>query len=448
MYEYIMNNANASANDSANASANASTESTTSSPPLLHKISNDGPSTPFQSYNQNTRDHDDPTLAPTRLNPLSTMKSTPPKATSNHTTIAIASTSESTSVSTSTSPDNNVFFEPLKICLDSDGESDSSMTSSCCGDDEDDYLGNDDEDGCFFGFGPPSQQLQAQVGLKQQLQDQPEASTSSSPSSSPSSLPALSESSWNSCSSEEYFHKEPHKYKTADADALPPENDTIDSKSNTVGETAPIRSISSTAASHTSPSLSISDTLSLSPTHPPHLDSSSNSSDIDSSMHSYQQLQMFISTCSTSNKKTKLHHHHHHHHKQKRKKGRVSLNKSVAVIPIPSRFDYTFMVRERLWSSSAQLCTNAARNSVEYASEGWNWRNVLEDDKMLLHKASGELIHPIHVHNLCLSSSGNAVGNDDDNFALDLISQLIPNNRHDSAATTTSTATAATATRE
>jgi len=85
--------------------------------------------------------------------------------------------------------------------------------------------------------------------------------------------------------------------------------------------------------------------------------------------------------------------------KRRRKRNRVALNESVLVIPIPSRFDYSNQARERIWSSSAEICANAARNSVEFASEGLNWRTVIEDEHMMVHKSSGELIHPIHIHN-------------------------------------------------
>jgi len=84
------------------------------------------------------------------------------------------------------------------------------------------------------------------------------------------------------------------------------------------------------------------------------------------------------------------------------------------------------MVREKLWSSSAELCANAARNSVEFASEGWNWRSVIEDEGMLVHQSSGELIHPIHLRNAlsCLSQPG-----EDDQQTLSLISGLVPNGK-------------------
>ena len=91
--------------------------------------------------------------------------------------------------------------------------------------------------------------------------------------------------------------------------------------------------------------------------------------------------------------------------KDARKKRRVSLNKSVSVVQIPSRTEYPDRVRERLWSSAFELYTNAARNSIEFASEGWNWRTVTEDEQMIVCQKSGELIHPIHIHNL-LSGHG------------------------------------------
>jgi len=83
--------------------------------------------------------------------------------------------------------------------------------------------------------------------------------------------------------------------------------------------------------------------------------------------------------------------------KRCRSKRKVSLSKSVEVIPIPTRSEYSGHVKERLWSSATELHRNAARNSFEFASEGWNWRTATEDENMLVCKSSGEMIHPIHV---------------------------------------------------
>ena len=67
-------------------------------------------------------------------------------------------------------------------------------------------------------------------------------------------------------------------------------------------------------------------------------------------------------------------------------------------MPIPSRTEYSNSVKERLWSSANDLYRNAVRNSIEFASEGWNWRNVADDEQMI-QSPSGERIHPIHMMN-------------------------------------------------
>ena len=63
------------------------------------------------------------------------------------------------------------------------------------------------------------------------------------------------------------------------------------------------------------------------------------------------------------------------------------------------RTEYPSMVRERMWSSASELSQNAARNTLEFAAEGFNWRNVADDEQMV-HSPSGERIHPIHYMNL------------------------------------------------
>eukprot|EP00816_Leptocylindrus_hargravesii_P008187 CAMPEP_0196805018 /NCGR_PEP_ID=MMETSP1362-20130617/4748_1 /TAXON_ID=163516 /ORGANISM="Leptocylindrus danicus, Strain CCMP1856" /LENGTH=182 /DNA_ID=CAMNT_0042177673 /DNA_START=90 /DNA_END=638 /DNA_ORIENTATION=+ len=74
----------------------------------------------------------------------------------------------------------------------------------------------------------------------------------------------------------------------------------------------------------------------------------------------------------------------------------IGFNEEVTVLPIPMRDEYSERIRGRLWSNAEEIHENAARNSVEFASEGWDWRNVCEDDDMYVCSVSNELIHPVH----------------------------------------------------
>lgn len=79
-----------------------------------------------------------------------------------------------------------------------------------------------------------------------------------------------------------------------------------------------------------------------------------------------------------------------------KKKRHCEFNETVKVVPIPMRTEYSSYVRQRLWSNSMEIQQNAARNTLEFASEGWNWRSVILDESMYICDKTGELIHPIH----------------------------------------------------
>jgi len=81
---------------------------------------------------------------------------------------------------------------------------------------------------------------------------------------------------------------------------------------------------------------------------------------------------------------------------------RCMFNESVEVIPIPMRSEYSHRVRSRLWSGAMEIQEMAARNTVEFASEGWDWRNCIQDESMYICRATGELIHPVHYEQVTM----------------------------------------------
>ena len=77
----------------------------------------------------------------------------------------------------------------------------------------------------------------------------------------------------------------------------------------------------------------------------------------------------------------------------------VSFDGTVTVHPIPARTAYSDRIRKTMWTSPTQMHENLTRNCVEFAAEGWDWRQVATDEDMVSY--AGELIHPVHFASQC-----------------------------------------------
>lgn len=115
--------------------------------------------------------------------------------------------------------------------------------------------------------------------------------------------------------------------------------------------------------------------------------------------------------------------------RSRKKRKCVSIHESVSVVPIPSRDEYSDRDREQIWASGAEIHANAARNTLEFCSESWQWSKALEDEHMFIHQGNGERVHPIHVHNAMahIRACEKDPGNEEEiQFNLSLISCLLP----------------------
>jgi hypothetical protein len=73
---------------------------------------------------------------------------------------------------------------------------------------------------------------------------------------------------------------------------------------------------------------------------------------------------------------------------------RIHFNTDVTVLPIPSHHEYSKRIKKFLWSNGEEIQENAERSRIEFASEGWDWHTVLEDDDMYVDSNTGERVHP------------------------------------------------------
>lgn len=73
---------------------------------------------------------------------------------------------------------------------------------------------------------------------------------------------------------------------------------------------------------------------------------------------------------------------------------KVGFASTVSVKSIPGRLNYSEEVRTSYWSDKNEISKMTERNMIEFAAEGWDWRNATDDDQMII--LNGEAVHPVH----------------------------------------------------
>jgi hypothetical protein len=76
---------------------------------------------------------------------------------------------------------------------------------------------------------------------------------------------------------------------------------------------------------------------------------------------------------------------------------RIRFDDNVLVIPIPSRHKYSNRIKQAYWRDRKEIQEIAEKNRYEYASEGWKWESVFEEDEMYVDPSTGELVHPCWI---------------------------------------------------
>ena len=79
-----------------------------------------------------------------------------------------------------------------------------------------------------------------------------------------------------------------------------------------------------------------------------------------------------------------------------RPRNTVRFHSKVLVMRIPSHNQYPRSIKRNLWCSLSEIARSAQRNTIEFSSEGWDWRSAVEEENMYIHPKSGKYIHPVH----------------------------------------------------
>ena len=81
----------------------------------------------------------------------------------------------------------------------------------------------------------------------------------------------------------------------------------------------------------------------------------------------------------------------------KKKERNVSFDETVLVLTIPSKDAYSDRIRKFIWTEPHEMIQNTTRNTIEFASENWDWRQVADDVEFSICPVTGEKIHPCHT---------------------------------------------------
>lgn len=74
----------------------------------------------------------------------------------------------------------------------------------------------------------------------------------------------------------------------------------------------------------------------------------------------------------------------------------VKFSEEVAVMQIPNLDDYEQEIRKNIWGTPTEKKKSILRNKLEFAFEGFDFNNVLEEGEFVPNFLSRTYIHPVH----------------------------------------------------
>ena len=88
-----------------------------------------------------------------------------------------------------------------------------------------------------------------------------------------------------------------------------------------------------------------------------------------------------------------------------RERARVSFNDKVTVVLIPSHSDYCQESRRNMWGAPTENKRSIKRNKLEFAFEGFDFANVLEEKDFVRDDKSDNRVHPVYSSKLRRSNN-------------------------------------------